>query len=52
MAYEFKFIISRKEMIPVGRFFSDRVETALKYIYYDMGAGRGQEGFQLLQQAV
>ena len=39
-------------MILVGRFFSDRVETALKYIYYDMGAGRGQEGFQLLQQAV
>ena len=36
----------------MGRFFSDRVETALKYIYYDMGAGRGQEGFQLLQQAV
>ena len=21
-------------------FFSDRVETALKYIYYDMGTGR------------
>ena len=36
----------------MGRFFSDRVETALKYIYYDMGAGRGQEGFQLLQEAV
>lgn len=28
------------------------METALKYIYYDMGAGRGQEGLQLLQQAV
>ena len=28
------------------------METALKYIYYDMGTGRGQEGFQLLQQAV
>ena len=27
------------------RFFSDRVETALKYIYYDLAAGRGQEGF-------
>ena len=36
----------------MGRFFSDRVETALKYIYYDMGAGRGQEGLQLLQEAV
>ena len=33
------------------RFFSDRVETALKYIYYDLAAGRGQEGFQLLHQA-
>ena len=36
----------------MGRFFSDRVETALKYIYYDLAAGRGREGFQLLQQAV
>ena len=35
----------------MGRFFSDRVETALKYIYCDLAAGRGQEGFQLLQQA-
>ena len=23
----------------MGRFFSDRVETALKYIYYDLAAG-------------
>lgn len=36
----------------MGQFFSDRVETALKYIYYDLRAGRGREGFQLLQQAV
>lgn len=35
----------------MGRFFSDPVEQALKYIYYDLCAGRGQEGFQLLQQA-
>ena len=36
----------------MGRFFSDPVERALKYIYYDLRAGRGQEGFHLLQQAV
>ena len=36
----------------MGRFFSDRVETALEYIYYDMGAGQVREGFRLLQQAV
>ena len=35
----------------MGRFFSDRVETALKDIYYDLAAGRGEEGFQLLQEA-
>lgn len=35
----------------MGQFFSDRVETALKYIYYDLRAGQGQEGFHLLQQA-
>ena len=35
----------------MGRFFSDRVETALKDIYYDLAAGRGHEGFQLLQEA-
>ena len=36
----------------MGRFFSDRVETALKYIYCDLRTGRGQQGFRLLQQAV
>lgn len=36
----------------MGRFFSDKVEQALQYIYYDLRARRGQEGFQLLQQAV
>ena len=35
----------------MGRFFSDRVETALKDIYYDLAAGQGQEGFRLLQEA-
>ena len=35
----------------MGRFFSDRVETALKDIYHDLAAGRGWEGFQLLQEA-
>ena len=36
----------------MGRFFSDPVERALKYIYYDLRSRRGQEGFQLFQQAV
>ena len=36
----------------MGRFFSDPVERALKCIYCDLAAGRGQEGFQLLAQAV
>lgn len=36
----------------MGRFFSDAVEQALKYIYYDLRGGQGQEGFRLLQQAV
>ena len=35
----------------MGRFFRDRVETALKDIYCDLAAGRGWEGFQLLQEA-
>lgn len=35
----------------MGRFFSDAVETALQCIYYDLGAGRGQEGFRLLEEA-
>ena len=33
----------------MGRFFSDRVETALKYIYYDLAAGRGEEGFREME---
>ena len=37
----------------MGRFFSDPEEQVLKYIYYyDLRSRRGQEGFQLLQQAV
>ena len=36
----------------MGQFFSDPVEQALQYIYYDLRAGQGQEGFRLLQQAV
>lgn len=36
----------------MGRFFSDEVEQALQYIYYDLKAGRGKEGFRLLEQAV
>ena len=36
----------------MGRFFSDPVEQALKSFYYDLSSRRGQEGFQLLQQAV
>lgn len=36
----------------MGQFFSDPVERALKCIYYDLHAGRGQEGFRLLEQAV
>ena len=34
----------------MGHFFSDKVETAIRYIYYDLGAQRGQEGFRLLQE--
>ena len=40
---------AEEETIPMGRFFSDPVERALKYIYYDLRSRRGQEGFQLLQ---
>ena len=36
---------AEEETIPMGRFFSDPVERALKYIYYDLRARRGQEGF-------
>ena len=35
----------------MGQFFSDAVEQALHCIYYGMGSGRGQEGFQLLTEA-
>ena len=37
----------------MGKFFSDSVEKALQYIYYDnrLGGQRGQEGFDLLVQA-
>ena len=35
----------------MGYFFSDAVEQALRDIYYEMGAGRGQEGFRLLEEA-
>ncbi len=35
----------------MGRFFSDAVEQALQYIYYDMRAGRGAEGRRLLETA-
>lgn len=35
----------------MGRFFSDEVEQALRYIYYDERAGRGKEGFALLERA-
>lgn len=36
----------------MGQFFSDSVERALKYIYYDLRSQRGAEGFCLLEQAV
>ena len=36
----------------MGQFFSDSVERALKYIYYDLRSQRGAEGFHLLEQAV
>lgn len=35
----------------MGRFFSDEVEQALEYIYYNVRLGKGQEGFQLLEKA-
>ena len=35
----------------MGKCFSDEVERALAYIYYDLRSGRGAEGFKLLQQA-
>ena len=35
----------------MGKCFSDAVEQALKYIYYDLRAGKGAEGFALLVEA-
>ena len=37
----------------MGKFFSDAVEQALQYIYYDnrLGVRRGREGFELLERA-
>lgn len=35
----------------MGQCFSDAVEQALRYIYYNVRTGQGQEGFQLLEQA-
>ena len=35
----------------MGQFFSDDVETALRCIYYDLAAGRGQEGLDILEEA-
>jgi len=31
----------KREWKKMGRFFSDKVETAIRYIYYDLGAQRG-----------
>ncbi len=35
----------------MGKYFSDAVEQSLRDIYYEMGSGRGQEGFRRLEQA-
>ena len=35
----------------MGVCFSDEVEQALRYIYYDLRAGKGKEGFALLEKA-
>lgn len=35
----------------MGKFFSDAVEQALRYVYYEMRLGKGQEGFNLLREA-
>lgn len=35
----------------MGKCFSDAVEQALQYIYYEEGGGKGKEGFRLLEQA-
>ena len=35
----------------MGKYFSDAVEEALTYIYYDIRVGKGAKGFELLQKA-
>ncbi|MCI9569616.1 MAG: sel1 repeat family protein [Lachnospiraceae bacterium] len=35
----------------MGNYFSDAVELSLRYLFYEMSSGRGQEAFQLLEQA-
>ena len=35
----------------MGQFFSDPVEQALEYIYYDLCVGKGDQGMQLLETA-
>ena len=35
----------------MGKCYSDEVEQALRYIYYDLRAGKGAEGFALLEKA-
>lgn len=35
----------------MGKCFSDTVEQALKYIYYDLRAGKGADGFLMLKTA-
>lgn len=35
----------------MGKYFSDIVEKALRDIYYEVTTGKGQESFQLLEQA-
>ena len=35
----------------MGKCFSDAVEQALRYIYYDLRSGKGAEGLALLEQA-
>ena len=35
----------------MGKCYSDEVEQALKYIYYDLRAGKGAEGLEILKKA-
>lgn len=35
----------------MSKYFSDAVEEALEYIYYDVRAGKGREGLELLKNA-